>query len=127
MSNEHYLVVSYFVAGAVCLGVGVAAYLALAKPLAKIAEAVAEEHGSRLLKRALRLSMILAALAGFLSISYTQGCMKYEQVVKNRDYLVRVNQLQVQSTGNWVAAAVVLWCVVVLICIVGVQKHNQTQ
>ncbi len=119
MSNEHYLIVSYFVVGLVSLCLGIAVYRVLRTPFAAIAEAVAGRFRSRVLTRLLAVSMTLAAVLGFLSVSYNQkGCVSYEQVIKNRDSLVHTNQEQLQKTSDWVVSAVFLWCVVVLTCLI---------
>jgi hypothetical protein len=132
VSNEHYLIVSYFLVGLVSLGLGVAAYRVLRAPFAAIAEAAAGRLRSRVLTRALGVFMTLAGVLGFLSVSYTErSCMSYEQIVKNRDYLVQINQRQLQRTGDWIVSAVFLWCVVVLICLVALRsaqanRHDKT-
>jgi len=51
MSNERYLIVSYFFFAVVCSGMGVLAYLILRRPFERIVEAIAEKRGA-LLKRA---------------------------------------------------------------------------
>jgi len=118
VSNEHYLIVSYFLVGLVSLCLGIAVYRVLRTPFAAIAEAVIGKLRSQVLTRALGAFMTLAAVLGFLSVSYNErGCVNYEQVVKNRDSLVRTNQEQLQKTGDWIASAVFLWCFVVLICL----------
>lgn len=118
MTNDHYLIVSYFLVLFVSLGLGVAAYRVLRAPFAAIVERAAGPR-STLLKRVLRVSMTMAAVLGFLSVSYTQkGCVSYEYVVKNRDYLVQMNREQLQSAGDWIASVVFAWCVVVVICLV---------
>jgi hypothetical protein len=127
LSNENYLLVSYFVVGILCLGIGVGAYLVLAPSFAQIAGAVAGGVRRNFLKSATGFLMLFAAAVGFLSISYTDGCLNYEQVVRNRDYLVRINQQQVQSTGGWVVAAVFLWCIVVMICLVALRNAESKQ
>ena len=128
MSNEHYLIVSYFVVGLVSLCLGVVVYRVLRSPFAAIAEAVIGRLRSRVLTRALGVCMTLAAVLGFLSVSYTErGCVSYDQIVKNRDYLVRANQEQLQRTGDWIVAAAFLWCVVVLILLArGTQRSGKS-
>lgn len=132
MSNEHYLIVSYFLVGLVSVCLGIAVYRVLRAPFAAIAEAATGRLRSRVLTRALGVFMTLAAVLGFLSVSYTErSCMSYEQIVKNRDYLVQINQRQLQRTGDWIVSAVFLWCVVVLICVVALHstqanRHDKT-
>lgn len=132
MSNEHYLIVSYFLVGLVSLCLGIAVYRVLRGPFAAIAEGVIGKLRSQVLTRALGAFMTLAAVLGFLSVSYNErGCVNYEQVVKNRDLLVRTNQEQLQKTGDWIASAVFLWCIVVLICLLAARptqanRHDKT-
>jgi hypothetical protein len=132
VSNEHYLIVSYFLVGLVSLCLGVAVYRVLRAPFAATAEAVIGKLRSQVLTRALGVFMTLAAVLGFLSVSYNErGCVSYEQIVKNRDFLVRTNQEQFQRTGNWIVSAVFLWCVVVLICLLAARsarsnRHDKT-
>ena len=122
MSNEHYLIVSYFLVGLVSLCLGIAAYRVLRTPFAAIAEAVTGRLSSRVLTRALGVFMTLAAVLGFLSVSYNErGCVSYEAVVKNRDYLVQINHQQLQRTADGIVSAVFFWCVVVLICLIALR------
>jgi hypothetical protein len=128
MSNGHYLIVSYFLFGLVSLGLGAAAYLVLRRPFAAIADAVAGRFHSSILKRALAVSLPLAAVLGFLSVSYTQrGCStyNYEQVINDRSYLVEVNQQQLQHSSEWVVYVVFASGVVVLICLVILRKKEE--
>jgi hypothetical protein len=132
VSNEHYLIVSYFLVGAVSLCLGIAVYRVLRTPFAAIAEAATGRLRSRVLTRALGVFMTLAAVLGFLSVSYNEnGCMSYEAVVKNRDYLVQINQQQLQKTSDWIVAAVFLWCIVVFLCLLALRstqanRHDRT-
>jgi hypothetical protein len=124
MSNEHYLIVSYFFVGLVSLSLGVAAYRVLRRPFRAIAEAVAGNVRSALLKRTLALSMIMAAVLGFLSVSY-RGCgMSYQEIVKDRAYLVQKNREQLQGVSNWIVYAIFAWGVVVVICLVAARRKE---
>lgn len=123
MSNEHYLIVSYFLVGLVSLCLGITVYRVLRAPFATIAEAATGRLRGRVLTRALGAFMTLAAVLGFLSVTYTQkGCRSYEEIVKDRAYLVQTNHQQLQRTGDWIVSAVFLWCVVVLICLLGLRR-----
>jgi len=123
VSNERYLIVSYFLVALVSLCLGLAVYRVLRAPFAAVAEAAAGKLRSGVLSRAFGVCMTLAAVLGFLSVSYTErGCMNYEAVVKNRDYLVQVNEKQLQRTADWIVAAVFLWCFVVLFCLIALRS-----
>jgi hypothetical protein len=125
MTNEHYLIVSYFLFGLVSLLLGVSAYCVLRRSFAVIAEAVAGLRVA-MLRRTLALSLALAAVLGFLSVSY-RGCgMSYEEILKERSYLVQKNQEQLQGAGNWIAGTVLVWGVVVVIGLVAVRRKEES-
>ncbi len=125
MNNEHYLIVSYFLVGGVSLCLGIVTYRVLRAPFAAIAEAATGRLRSRVLTRALGIFMTLAAVLGFLSVSYNQrGCVSYEQVIKNRYFLEQNNKEQLQATANGIVAAVFFWCLVVLICLLAWRRTN---
>ena len=69
----------------------------------------------------------MAAVLGFLSVSYTSCGKNYDQIVNNREYLVEVNRKQLQSTGDWVVYAVFAWGVVVVICLAAARKKEPEQ
>jgi uncharacterized MnhB-related membrane protein len=126
MSNDRYLIVSYFLFAFVSVCLGGLAYRALRVPFVAIAERVVGRLHSSILKRALAASMTMAAVLGFLSFSYTQkGCINYEQVVKDREYLVQANREQLQGVGNWIAGAALGWGVVVAICLVAMRSREE--
>jgi len=122
MSNERYLIVSYFLFAIVCPGMGILAYLILRRPFERVAEATVGSRGP-VLKRLLTVSMTVAAVLGFLGFSYNQkGCVTYQQVVSNRYFLVQANVEQVQGAADWIAWTVLAWGVVVAICLKALQK-----
>ncbi len=125
MTNEHYLIVSYFVVALVSLGLGVAAHRVLRRPFAAIGEAFAGKSRLSTWKRTLTLSMIMAAALGFLSVSY-RGCGKsYAEIVEDRSYLVQMNREQLQAASDWIVYAVFAWCLVVVICLVVVRRKGK--
>lgn len=84
MSNERYLIISYFALAAVGLGWGVLVYYILRRPFEGVADAIVGKTRSTVLQRALVLSMTGASVLGFLGVSYNQqGCTKYEHVFTN--------------------------------------------
>ena len=124
MSNERYLIVSYFFFAVVCPGMGILAYLILRRPFERIAEAIVENSGA-LLKRALAVSMTTVAVLGFLGYSYNQkGCVSYQQVISNRYFLVEANVKQVQGAADWIAWTVLAWGLVVVIFLATLRKRK---
>lgn len=127
MSNERYLIVSYFFFAVVCPGMGVLAYLVLRRPFERIAE---DTLGNRspVLTRVLAVSMTAAGALGFLGLSYNQkGCTSYEQVVGNRYFLVQANVEQVQGAADWIVWTLLAWGVVVVICLSALRKRKAAE
>jgi len=124
MSNERYLIVSYFFFALVCLVLGVLVYWILRIPFERIAEATVGSRGT-VLKRVLAVSMTAAAVLGFLGFSYNQkGCVSYQQVINSRNFLVEANVEQVQGAADWIAWTVLAWGVVVAIGLSAMRKRK---
>jgi hypothetical protein len=118
MTNEQYLVVSYFCVAATAVAVGFAAYFWLRAPLRKIAKALPWEALRRLLPRLFPVGIVLPALLGFVSVSY-RGCnrQEYEKIVADRSYLVNKGQEQFSASLTHVVLAVFAWCALVVILV----------
>ena len=126
MSNEHYLVVSYFVVGFLSLALGLAAYRVLQRPFAAIAEATAGLRAG-LLKRTLALSLTLAAILGFVSVSYLDCNKGYDEIVKDRGYMNQINREQLQHAGNWIVFAVLAWGFIVVILLAARRRKREEE
>jgi len=116
MTNEQYLVVSYFCVAAVSLAMGFAAYAWLRRPLREFASALPWKGVRGLLLRLFPAGIVLPALLGFVSVSY-RGCniQDYNKIIANREYLVAKNQEQISSTSVHVVWAVFAWCALLAI------------
>ncbi len=122
MTNERYLIGSYFVGAVLSVGLGTLVYLFLRRPFGGVADAAQGKRLSSMLKRLLPWGLLLPALLGFVSVSY-QGCGRttYEEIVQSRSYLVEKNQEQISSVLLYTLVAVVFWDVIVLLIL----KHAQ--
>ena len=128
MSNERYLIVSYFAFAILCFGLGLLVFYILRRPFERVADSIVGNPRRILLKRALMLSMTAASVLGFLGVSYNeQGCMKYEQVIRERTYLVDRNIEQVKNATDWIVWTLLLWCVVVAIALAASRKQKSDQ
>ncbi len=128
MSNERYLIVSYFAFAVLCSGLGLLVYYILRQPFEGVADAIVGKARSALLRRLLVLSMTAASVLGFLGVSYNQqGCMKYEQVIEKRQHLVDRNVEQVQGASDWIAWTLLAWGIVVAIGLAGARKAKPHQ
>jgi hypothetical protein len=121
MTNERYLIASYFAGAALSAGLGTIVYLFLRRPFGGVADAASGKRLS-VLKRLFPWGLLFPAVLGFVSVSY-QGCGRttYEEVVRNRSYLVEKNQEQVSSVLLYILVAVVFWDVMVLLIL----KYSQ--
>jgi hypothetical protein len=119
MSNEQYLIVSYFFVGALAIVIAMAAYAYLRRPLAGLARAFPNLHLASVLKKLFPAGLVLPALAGFLSVSY-RSCQheSYESIVADRSYLVGKNQQQLSAICSFLVLAVLGWGIVVLLSLV---------
>ncbi len=117
MTNDRYLIVSYFAVAALAMAFAGAAWLYLRRSFGGIAEALWKGNLSRILKAMFPAGLFLPALLGFVSVSY-RGCdNSYTEIVKERSYLVQKNQEQVYSILLWIVAALLFWDLVILLAL----------
>ncbi|MGD0293739.1 MAG: hypothetical protein ABSB30_07775 [Terracidiphilus sp.] len=123
MTNEQYLIVSYFVCAALSLAAGVLVYLYLRRPFAVVAGSA---HGKRLpaiLKRLFPCGLLFPALLGFVSVSYQScGHTTYESIVESRSYLVAKNHEQISAILFYIVIAVLFWNLIALLILRSAQK-----
>ena len=117
MSNEHYLIVSYFVVGLVSGLAGFFVYLALKNPLARITEIFPRKQFAGILRILFPIGLILPALTGFLVVRYQVGCNEkpYSKLIADRNYLVYKNQQQLSSSATQIAVALLIWGLIILL------------
>ena len=129
MTNETYLVVSYFASGLLCLGLTLAAYVWLRRSVNGIASALPQENWGKVLKKAFPLSTILFAFSSFLAVDYYGGCGQktYADIIKERSYLVEMNQKQVSNTLMAIVSAVLLWGLIVLLSLLVIQRARKAE
>ncbi|MCK4881715.1 MAG: hypothetical protein KAR31_12535 [Candidatus Omnitrophica bacterium] len=125
MTNEQYLVVSYFAIGLLSFGIACITYLWLRPSFEGIVQAVRNNHFSNILKRVFRWGIILPALAGFFSVSFRSCSVDtYEKIICNRSYLIARNQEQISATLFYIVIALFVLSVIVLLVLVIIKKHN---
>jgi hypothetical protein len=117
MTNDRYLIVSYFAVAAMAIAFAGATWLYLRRSFKGITQALSSGNLSRILKAMFPAGLFLPAFLGFVSVSY-RGCGKsYEDIVKERSYLVQINQQQISSILLWIVAALLFWDLVILIAL----------
>jgi hypothetical protein len=127
MSNEQFLIVSYFAVAAIVLLIGFGAYVWLRAPLRDIAAALPWEGMKALLKRLFPLGLFLPALFGFISVSY-RGCpeKQYDEIVADRSYVIGKSREQIGESLLHVAWAIAAWCLLIAI-LMAVQRRRDTK
>jgi hypothetical protein len=116
MTNEQFLIVSYFSVAAISVLIGYLAYIWLRAPFMSIAAALPWKAVRGLLARLFPAGILLPALLGFVSVSY-RGCKyeEYEKIVADRSYLVSKSQEQVTASLTHECWAIFAWCVLIAI------------
>jgi hypothetical protein len=126
MTNDRYLIVSYFAVAALAIVFAGVTWLYLRRSFGGITQALSTGTLSRILKTMFPAGLFLPAFLGFLSVSY-RGCGKsYEEIVKERSYLVQINQKQISSILLWIAAALLFWDLVILLALRFTRASSQS-
>ena len=114
MTNEQYLVVSYFTVGLLSFAFALATYLLLRHSFIGVTQAVRGKL-SIILRRLFLIGIILPALVGFFSVSF-RSCSKetYVQIIADRSYLVAKNQEQLSTSLSHIVIALLLWGLIIL-------------
>lgn len=115
MNNEQFLILSYFLVGALVLAIALAMHAYLRRPLAGIARAIPNRPLGLILRRLLALGLLLPALAGFLSVDYYSCKGSYAQIIADRSFLIEKNQEQISTACFFLMIALLAWGVVVLL------------
>ena len=127
MNNETYLKASYVFVTLICLFLGLLANVLLKRSVEGIAQKLPQGNLKKLSRRAFPLSIILFVLSACLSVDYYGGCkhLPYDKIVENRDYIVSKNLEQVSSSLEAIAFAVSLWCFLILLSLLAIQRANR--
>ena len=118
MTNEQYLHVSYTLDALFTVALSLCVYRWLSRCHAGVVDAAAVKPWATVLKRSFPFAIVLPALVGFLSVSYTVtscGDFPYDSVVKNRDLLIEKGLDQVSGALNWTTLAVFVWGFLVIL------------
>jgi|SRR5579859_112638 len=125
MTNEQFLVVSYFLIAAFSLIIGLGAYVWLRESFAETVTALPWKGFPSLLKRLFPIGLLFPALLGFISVSY-RGCpeKKYDEIVADRSYVVAKSQEQVGASLVHVVWAILAWCTLIAI-LMAVKRRSE--
>jgi hypothetical protein len=123
LTNDQYLISSYFVCAALSIVAGALIYIYLRRPFAGVADASSSKHLSSILKKLFPCGLFFPALLGFVSVPY-QGCSRttYAEVIENREYLVAKNHEQIAAVLFCILVAVLFWNVVAFLILKSAQR-----
>jgi hypothetical protein len=123
MGNDVYPIASYVLGGLVCFGIGLAAYLWLRHPFARITDALPRKAWGIILNKSFPATMVLFALSGFLAVKYDAcGTRSYQEIVTDHAYLVAKNQEQIQEASTNTALAVLVWAAAIILVLVTIRR-----
>lgn len=113
MTNEQYLITSYFTVGALCTGLAAAAYLFLRHSFIGIIRHIPFKQIPWILKRLFLIGILFPALFGFFSVTF-YSCSKdtYEKVIADKDYLIEKNKEEISTSASYVVMALFAWGVI---------------
>ena len=120
MTNEQYLIASYFASAAISAALGTLVYFYLRRSFGEIAETASGKKFPAILKKLFPFGLVFPALMGFISVSYSScNHETYEKILQDRKYLVERNQEQLSSTLFSLLIAILVWNLVLVL----VQKY----
>ena len=115
MNNEQFLILSYFIVGALVMAIALAVHAYLHRPLAGITRTFRNSYLGLILRRLFPVGLVLPALVGFLSVNYHACDRNYAKIIAERSYLVEKNQEQISTACLFLLVALFAWGVIVLI------------
>jgi hypothetical protein len=127
MTNERFLIVSYFLMAGFSLLIGLGAYVWLRESFTETVTTLPWKGFASLLKRLFPIGLLFPALLGFISVSY-RGCpaKEYDQILADRSYLVGKSQEQVGESFTRIAWAILAWCAVIAV-LMAVKRRSGTR
>lgn len=126
MSNEQYLIVSYFTVGAACFGLGLLTYGLLRRSFGALTRTVPGGRLGQILRRLFLLGIILPAVAGFFSVTFRScGKASYQSIISDRAYLVAKNQEQLKACLSNISITLLVMAIIVLLGFVTVSMKKK--
>ena len=127
MTNEAYMIASYFTMGGVSILIGLITYVVMRKPFKAALEVYSSEKVIRIFRRTFLYGLVFPAIAGFMSVSY-YSCSQdtYEKVVAKRDYLIGRNFEQTEAIFTYLLLALFVWTLIITVGVI-VRLYHRTK
>ena len=115
MSNEAYLIISYFSVGLIVSAGALVAYLLLRRSLVSLMSTLEVGQLAHIFRKLFLWGVLLPVLLGFFSVSFPScGKDTYQKIVADRAYLVSKNQEQLSSSFWYTGVTLLIWGFVIL-------------
>lgn len=124
MSNEQYLIVSYFTIGLVAFLLALATYYLFRKSIMTLSDNFRSKL-SVVIRRFFLIGIVLPALFGFFSVSF-RSCSEsnYTKIIADRSYLVAKNQEQLASALFYLVIALLIWGLIVAVMLIFTKNYT---
>lgn len=111
MSNEQFLILTFILGACLALALGAGTYWWLRRPFLEIVATIRSPRLASALRKLFPVTKVLAALLGFVSVSYYGSCpgRSYVEIVADRRYVVARNQEQIATALGLLALVVLVW------------------
>ena len=118
MSNEQYLIISYFVVATACVGLAAATYALLSRSFRALTGTAPGGRLGGIFRKLFFAGIVLPAMAGFFSVSF-RSCERqtYPEIIADRAYLMAKNQEQLGAAFSHIAVALLFWGLVVTVAL----------
>ena len=118
MTNEQYLIVSYFSAAGGGVAAAVLTALLLRSRLREAVSSLVKPIG-RVMRRVLPTWLILLVLFAFMSVSYIDcSHHTYQEVVEDRPHMVRITHKQLEDMATWLAVGLSVFALALSVMLV---------
>jgi hypothetical protein len=126
VGNEQYLIISYCVVGAICVGLALATYALLRRSFRALSATAPGGRLGGILRRLFLIGIIVPALFGFFSVTF-RSCGKetYEAIIADQAYVVAKNQEQLSAALFYIAIALLVWGLIISVGFVLLGKKEE--
>ena len=128
MSNDAYLILTYFAALSASILVAAYIYVSLQDSFSALLSELLQRTSARRLGSMFSSSIWLVAILGFSSISMMSSCAgihDYADVVVDKVYVYGKARTQISAAATYLYAGLLLWGVVVSVLVVGNKKRGK--
>ena len=110
MTNEQYLITSYFIICIISLGFAIVTYLWLRNSFTGILQSSPDNRLFQIIRKIFLPGIVFPALYGFLSVSF-RSCSRdtYDKIIEGKAYLIAKNQEQLSTSLFYIVIALLVW------------------